>query len=169
MSTIERASAGLDRRVFTLMVIALGLPGVLLVWATAAMLVGLPFGSDPLWVVEPMTLSEAAALRDNGEVVRLLELGADVNGASLVRPNIVSERELTMTPLEAAVAVEREDMVELLLEQGAHVDRAQWTRLMCFAVRVEADDVRALLVPLHTQPLTDDCDRVQIPWLNHSL
>jgi ankyrin repeat protein len=149
--------------------IALGVPGVLLVAATAAMLMGLPFGIDPLWAVEPTTLSEAAALRDNGEVVRLIELGADVNGTSLVRPNIVAERELTMTPLEAAVAAERADMVELLLEQGARVDPAQWTSLMCFAGSVEADDVRALLAPLHTQPLTDDCDRVQIPWLSRSL
>jgi hypothetical protein len=60
-------------------------------------------------------------------------------------------------------------MVELLLEHGARVDWEQWTRLMCFAVSVEADDVRALLAPLQAEPLTDQCDRVQIPWVNQSL
>jgi quinol-cytochrome oxidoreductase complex cytochrome b subunit len=83
---------------------ALGLPGALLIAATTVMLLGLPLGADPLWAVEPMTLSEAAALRDNGEVVRLIESGEDVNGTSVVRPNVFSERELVMTPIEAAVA-----------------------------------------------------------------
>ena len=54
-------------------VIAVAVPGVLLIAATALMLMGLPFGIDPLWRVEPLTLAEAAALRDNGEVVRLIE------------------------------------------------------------------------------------------------
>jgi hypothetical protein len=169
MSTTEDVASVSERQAIGLAAIGLGLPGLLFVAATAVMLMGLPFGMDPLWAVEPTTLSEAAALRDNGEVVRLIELGADVNGASLVRPNVLAERELTMTPLEAAVAAERADMVELLLERGARVDVAQWTRLMCFAASVEADEIRALLAPLQAEPLTDACDRVQIPWVNDSL
>ena len=86
---------------------AVGLPGGLLIAATAAMLIALPFGVDPLWAVEPITLSEAAALRDNGEVVRLIESGEDVNGTSAVRPDILSTHSLVITPIEAAVAAER--------------------------------------------------------------
>jgi len=148
----------------TLLACALGLPGVLLIAATTAMLVGLPFGADPLWAVEPMTLSEAAALRDNGEVVRLIELGEDVNGTSAVRPDIVSDRALVLTPIEAAVAAERADMVELLLEQGARMDTALWTRLMCFSANVEADDVRALLEPRRPEGSVEDCNHVQVRW-----
>jgi len=66
MSTTEPAATVTERQTFALVAIGLGLPGLLLVAATAALLLGLPFGLDPLWAVEPMTLSEAAALRDNG-------------------------------------------------------------------------------------------------------
>jgi len=148
---------------------ALGVPGVLVIAATAAMLVGLPFDVDPLWEVESMTLSEAAALKDNGEVARLIGLGEDVNGASLVRPDILSQHSVVLTPLEAAVAAERADMVALLLERGARADASMWTRLMCFSAKVEADDVRALLAPLRPEAAVEDCDHVQIPWLTNPL
>ena len=143
---------------------ALGLPGVLLIAATAVMLIGLPLGVDPLWAVEPITLSEAAALRDNGEVVRLIDSGGDVNGTSAVRPDILSAHSLVMTPIEAAVAAERADMVELLLEQGARMDAALWTRLMCFSASVEADDIRALLEARRPEDAVEHCDGVEIGW-----
>jgi len=143
---------------------ALGLPGVLLIAATAVMLIGLPFGVDPLWKVEPITLSEAAALRDNGELVRLIDSGEDVNGTSTVRPDILSAHPLVITPMEAAVAAERADMVELLLEQGARLDAALWTRLVCFAASVEADDVQALLESRRPEDAVEHCDGVEIGW-----
>jgi hypothetical protein len=148
----------------TLLACALCLPGALLIVATTAMLAGLPFGADPLWSVEPMTLSEAAALRDNGEVVRLIELGEDVNGKSTVRPDILTGHSLVLTPIEAAVAAERADMVELLLEQGARMDAALWIRLMCFSASVGADDVRALLEPRRPEGSVENCDRVETRW-----
>ena len=128
------------------------------------MLAGLPFGADPLWAVEPVTLSEAAALRDNGEVVRLIESGGDVNARSAVRADVFSDDILEMTPLEAAVAGERADMVELLFDQGARPEATQWTRLMCFATSVEADDVRALLKPQRPEGASESCDGVAIGW-----
>ena len=136
----------------------------MLIAATAVLLAGLPFGADPLWAVEPLTLSEAAALRDNGEVVRLIDSGGDVNAAGVVRADVFSDRALEMTPLEAAVAGERADMVELLFEHGARPDPAQWTRLMCFAASVEADDVRALLEPRRPDGASEECDGVPIGW-----
>jgi hypothetical protein len=147
-----------------LLMCALGLPGLLLIAATTAMLIGLPFGVDPLWAVEPVTLSEAAALRDNGEVVRLIDSGEDVNGTSAVRPDILSAHSLVVTPIEAAVAAERADMVDLLLEQGARLDADLWTRLMCFSASVEADDVQALLEPRRPEGVVEHCDGVEIGW-----
>lgn len=165
MSTIEGEPApGHHEWSLVALVCAVSLPGVLLIVATAAMLVGLPFGADPLWTVEPMTLSEAAALRDNGEVARLIELGEDVNGAGVVRPHVLADHSLVVTPIEAAVAAERADMVELLLEQGARVDAAMWTRLMCFSASVEAEDVLALLEPRRPEASVDNCDLVHVPW-----
>ncbi len=111
-----------------------------------------------------MTLSEAAALHDNGEVARLIGLGEDVNGTSLVRSGILANHSLVLTPIEAAVASERADMVEVLLERGARVDEAMWMRLMCFSASVEAEDVLALLEPLRSDASVENCDLVQVPW-----
>ena len=143
---------------------ALCLPGVLLIAATAAMFTVLPFGIDPLWYVEPVTLPEAAALRDNGEVMRLIGLGADPNEAGPVRPNFAHNEAQFLTPLEAAVAIRRADMVELLLDHGARIDAAIWTRLICFADLVEAGDVRDLLEERRPQGASAACEGVKTPW-----
>ncbi len=156
-TTVERIQAALPA-------LAICLPGSLLIAATAAMLIGLPFGVDPLWRVEPLTLPEAAALRDNGEVVRLIDLGEDPNAAGPVRPNFLRNDALVVTPLEAAVGARRADMVEVLLEQGAVMDAAMWTRLMCFAQVVDAGDVRALIEPRRPAQASETCDGVQTPW-----
>ena len=156
-TTVERIQAALPA-------FALGLPGTLLIVATAAMLLGLPFGVDPLWQVETLTLPEAAALRDNGEVVRLITLGEDPNRAGPVRPNFLRNDAQVVTPLEAAVGVGRADMVALLLENGAVMDAAMWTRLMCFAEVVDAGDVRDVLEPRRPAHASDQCADVQTPW-----
>jgi len=145
-------------------VVAVAVPGVVLIVATALMLVGLPLGVDPLWRVEPLTLAEAAALRDNGEVVRLIEAGADPNAASTVRAEFLHNNPLTVTPLEAAVGADRVDMVEVLLDHGAALDAATWTRLMCFATAIEADESQSFLGPLRPDDASLACDHVPTPW-----
>jgi ankyrin repeat protein len=75
-------------------------------------------GHPVLWGGEPMTLSEAAAFRDAGEVARLLSMGLDPNADYHVRRGAVKGR-IEATPLEAARASGREDMVRLLLDNGA--------------------------------------------------
>lgn len=156
-ATVERIQAALPA-------LAICLPGSLLIVATAAMLIGLPFGVDPLWRVEPLTLSEAAALHDSGEVVRLITLGEDPNTAGPVRPNFLRNDAQVVTPLEAAVGAGRADMVELLLENGAVMDAAMWTRLMCFAVVVDAGDVRDVLEPRRPAAASEHCANVSTPW-----
>jgi hypothetical protein len=146
------------------MEIALALPGTVLILATALMLAGLPFGVDPLWRVEPLTLAEAAALRDNGEVVRLIQGGEDPNNAGTVRAELLRNDPLTVTPLEAAVGIDRPDMIEVLLEHGAVMDAATWTKLMCFATAIEADEARAVLEQRRPPGASLVCDHVQTPW-----
>jgi hypothetical protein len=143
---------------------AIALPGLVLILATALMLVGLPFGLDPLWRVEPLTLAEAAALRDNGEVVRLIDAGEDPNQASTVRAEFLQNAPLTVTPLEAAVGADRVDIMEVLLDHGAELDAATWTRLMCFATAIEADESRAFLEPRRPDGAALACDHVKTPW-----
>jgi hypothetical protein len=144
--------------------IAMALPGALLIVATALMLIGVLFGVDPLWRVEPLTLAEAAALRDNGEVVRLIDAGEDPNRAGTVRAEFLRNDPLTITPLEAAVGSDRVDIMEVLLEHGARLDPATWTRLMCFATAIEADESQSFLEPLRPDEASLACDHVQTPW-----
>jgi hypothetical protein len=148
----------------TLLAVAFAVPGGALVIATAVMLMGLPLGADPLWRVEPITLAEASALRDNGEVVRQIEAGADPNAPSRVRADVLRADAVVVTPLEAAVASDRGDMVQVLVEQGATLDAATWNRLACFASRLEADDALAALEARRPSGAPADCEHVQTPW-----
>lgn len=75
-------------------------------------------GGPPFWTTEPLTLSEAAAFRDGGEVARMLAAGHDPNGSYPVRRGAVRGR-VAATPLEAAEAAERGEVVRLLRESGA--------------------------------------------------
>lgn len=73
----------------------------------------------PFWRWEPLNLAEAAALRDSGEVARLLAEGEDPNGTYRVRGGFVRESPIEMTPMAAAVAARRDEIVQLLLDSGA--------------------------------------------------
>jgi hypothetical protein len=129
------------------------------------MLGGVIAGVDPLWYVEPLTLPEAAGLRDNGEVVRLIATGADPDAAGPVRAGFVHNDEKVLTPLEAAVGDRRADMVLLLLDNGATMDEAIWNRLVCFSDIVKASDVRELLEERRPAGATAaSCDAVKTPW-----
>jgi hypothetical protein len=143
---------------------AICLPGTLLVVATAAMLMAVPFGIDPIWHVEPVSLPEASALRDNGEAMRLIGLGADPSEAGAVRKDLAHNEEFVLTPLEAAVSIERVDMVELLLENGARMDATTWMRLICFADLLNAGEVRVFLEQRRPQDASASCEGVSTPW-----
>ncbi len=149
----------------TVAALALAAPGTLLVLATAAMLCALLFGVDPLWRTESLTLTEAAALRDNGEVARLIDLGADPNAPARVRAAFVhDDAPPLLTPLEAAVGTDRGDMIGTLVDHGAAIDGATWTRLMCFAQSIEADDAAAALQARQPAGASTSCDAVETPW-----
>jgi hypothetical protein len=98
--------------------LALALP-VLLAIARAGMLAAAAAGGHPFWQIEPLNLAEAAALRDGGEVARLLGAGADPTVAYTVRRGFLRPRAMTVTPLEAARAAGRPDIEALLIEAGA--------------------------------------------------
>jgi hypothetical protein len=144
--------------------LAVALPGTLLVLATTALLLGLPFGFDPLWHAESLTLPEAAALRDTGEVVRLIANRENPDAPGPVRANILRSEPVVVTPLEAAVAADRPEVIEVLLDQGASLDAPTMVRLVCFARRVEADDAGAFLLAQRPDDAPGSCDQVSTPW-----
>ena len=73
----------------------------------------------PFWMWEPLNLSEAAALRDRGEVARLLSEGQDPNAKYPVRRGFVRDYAMQLTPIEAARANRRDEIVEILVDAGA--------------------------------------------------
>jgi hypothetical protein len=76
----------------------------------------------PFWLWEPLNLSEAAALRDRGEVARLLAEGQDPNAKYRVRRGFVRDYAMQLTPVEAARATRRDEIVEILVDAGARPD-----------------------------------------------
>ena len=94
-------------------------PPIVLTVARLVMLVAGLAGAHPFWRFEPMTLSEAAALHDGGEVARLLAEGQDPNGTYPVRAGYLSSEPALLTPVAAALAARRGEIVDLLLDAGA--------------------------------------------------
>ncbi|MBM3776811.1 MAG: hypothetical protein FJW23_01055 [Acidimicrobiia bacterium] len=94
---------------------AAALPPALLVVTMLIWLALACTGAHPLWQVEPLTLPEAAARRDAGEVARLLEEGWDPNARYPVRSGFLTAEAVELTPIEAARAADRPE-IELILE-----------------------------------------------------
>ncbi len=93
-------------------------PLLVLAAVRVALLVTSLVGQAAFWSSGAMTLSEAAAYRDGGEVARQLEAGANPNAVFPVRRGAVRGR-IEATPIEAAEAAGRGEIVQLLREAGA--------------------------------------------------
>jgi hypothetical protein len=94
-------------------------PAALLALTRVVFLVLAVWDVHPFWLWEPLNLAEAAALRDRGEVARLLAEGEDPNATYRVRRGFVREYPMQMTPMAAALAARRDEIVQLLLDSGA--------------------------------------------------
>ena len=79
-------------------------------------------------------------------------------------PDVLRNDAQVVTPLEAAVGAQRADMVELLLENGAVMNAATWTRLTCFTAVVGANDAREVLEAHRPAGASAACEGVQTPW-----
>jgi hypothetical protein len=108
-------------------------------------------GNHPLWPVKDLTLAEAALLRDEGEMARLLGSDEDPNGRYRIRRTLVHRSLDPITPLEAAARANRAVMVNVLLANGAVPDSGTWTAV-CESERNEIHAIRALLEPLTSSP-----------------
>lgn len=94
-------------------------PAAVLAAVRVVFLVLAAWGLHPFWMWEPLNLAEAAALRDRGEVARLLAEGADPNATYRVRRGFIREYAMQMTPLAAALAARRDEVVAILIDAGA--------------------------------------------------
>src|ERR671919_925584 len=93
-------------------------PHVVVFAAAVWLMFGWAIDRDPFWPAEALTLSEAAAVRDHAEVVRLIEEGHDPNRKWPVRAGLLDGDAHMMGPLEAAVRIRRLSLVELLMRSG---------------------------------------------------
>ena len=96
-------------------------PAVVLTAARLVMLLLALGGGHPFWQWRELTLSEAAALHDAGEVARLLAEGQDPNATYPVRAGYVTSETMMLTPVAAAMAAQRDEIVDMLLDAGAVV------------------------------------------------
>ena len=119
-------------------------------------------GDRPLvWRARPVTLSEAIANRDQGEVVRQVGTGVSLDGRYDVYDVIKRGRHTPATPLEAAIATREDYMFELGVAYGAHLGPDNARALFCLADAEKATDIRdALKEKFGPQ----DCEGVTLPW-----
>ena len=115
LGRLERA---MNRR---LLLVAM-LPAALLTVARATFLILAVWDLHPFWLWEPLNLAEAAALRDRGEVAQLLAEGQDPNATYRVRRGFVREYAMQLTPVEAALATRRDEIVQILVDAGARLE-----------------------------------------------
>jgi hypothetical protein len=94
-------------------------PAALLAIVRVAFLVLAFWDIHPFWHWEPLNLAEAAALRDRGEVSRLIAEGQDPNATYRVRRGMVERYPVEITPMAAALSARRDEIVEILLDAGA--------------------------------------------------
>ena len=119
-------------------------------------------GDRPLvWRARPVTLSEAIANRDQGEVVRQVGTGVSLDGRYDVYDVIKRGRHTPATPLEAAIATREDYMFELGLAYGAHLGPDNARGLFCLAEAEKATDIRDAL---REEFGPQDCAGVTLPW-----
>jgi hypothetical protein len=125
-----------------LAVVAAAPPVALALFVVVALLLAI-FGWHPLWRISDVNLAEAAATRDAASVVLLIEEGHDPDAPRFVRPGVLARGAVRATPLEAALAEDRMEIVDILLRRGATMSEPQRVALTCAARgRGDADVVR---------------------------
>ena len=119
-------------------------------------------GDRPLvWRARPVTLSEAMANRDQGEVVRQVGAGVSLDGRYDVYDVIKRGQHTPATPLEAAIATREAYMFELGIAYGAHLGPDNARALFCLADAGEAAEIRDALREKFGR---QDCGGVTLPW-----
>lgn len=148
-----------SRRV-TLVACAGSLLPTLLLVAALVLVGGRVSGWDPIWTRQDINMSEQAALKDRAGIRAALERGEDPNIPRVVRPDLIKDYPVTVTPLEAAIATRETWLVQFMIDSGALVTDENRERLVCVAREVEAAAVEEMLAAGKAV----DCSGVTTPW-----
>lgn len=111
----------------------MGGPGLIVAAVVVASLGLRAAGVFPFEPAGRMTLSEAAALESEADIVRLVRAGADPNARRWVRRTRIRAVGTELTPLEAAMTARHVSVMTLLAEHGAVVDAQNLPALWCLA------------------------------------
>jgi len=123
--------------------------------------VALVSGRPLVWPAYTVTLSEAMANRDQGEVVRQVTGGVSLDARYSVYDVIKPGRHTPATPLEAAIATREQYMFDLALAYGAHLGPDNVRVLFCLA---EAEKATGIRDDLEKKFGPQDCNGVSLPW-----
>ena len=115
--------------------VATAAPALMIAGARGLALILAAFGHHPMWPEWDLNLSEAAAVRDDAEVVRWIEQGQDSGNKLVVRSGLLFDYPVSLTPLEAAAAAGNANTINLLFRAGAVLEPEDWSRLRCEAER----------------------------------
>ena len=140
------------------------LPAALLGVMTAGMLLRALAGTHPLWRVEPLNLSEAASVRDPATVALMISRGEDPYLRREVRADLLFNDRTELTPLEAAIASGRDDVLEIILASAPPPDPAVWSRVRCLATLEGDGELGAVLDRFRPASAVLDCNGVTRPW-----
>ena len=144
--------------------LCLGLPGAVLAAAGLGLMVAAAVAGHPLWWEEPVNISEAAAFRDPARVARLLREGVDPRVGRLVRHGVLAPGRVLVTPLQAAIASNRAEVVAVLLDGVDALDRATWRDAMCLAGTIGGDEIEPILQRRRPPETELDCAGYVRPW-----
>ena len=155
-----------ERTVEAPLSVALALAAPALVWlaAAVALLLATLGGYRALAAPADLTLPEAAALRDEAEVLRQIRHGVDPNMPGRVRRGVIRDEEYLLTPLVAATAARHGEVVRLLMANGAELNDADFQILVCIAQENGAADIVSFLNEHAPAPVgaRADCDNVHL-------
>jgi hypothetical protein len=143
---------------------AVSLPAVMLGILTAGMMIRAIGGDHPLWRVEPVNLSEAAALRDQATVARMIGEGEDAYARREIRADLLFNDRAELTPVEAAIAAGRAEMVEIIMWAAPRPAPAVWVRLRCLSQLEGTEDIDEVLDRYQPESTALNCDGVTLPW-----
>ncbi len=143
--------------------LAIGLPGVIV---AAVLVLSLGLQAAGVFPFEPagqMTLSEAAALESEADIVRLLRAGAEPNAPAWVRRTRIRAVGAALTPLEAAMTARHVSLMTLLVDNGAVVDARTLPALWCVAASQQNQDALAWLRTRGGAEPSGGCGAISFP------
>jgi hypothetical protein len=144
--------------------LALAIPGMVVALGSAGLGLMTLAGVNPFWSEQPVNISEAAALRDSATVLRLIQRGEDLAAAHRVRAGVLFDRAVTLTPVEAAVAARRSEVVDAILS-SRRLEATDWQRAFCVAAAAPDEDIREVVSAHRPADATDaDCADYTRPW-----